>query len=230
MGTNNRSLYLKMAVVAMAILLMGSLWLSGRAASEPVNLVVTPIGPKEGEPVIATYNLNNPSSGPLLTNYEFYVNGELLAEGVTTIPAGSGETHQYVYEDGLKAGDSVNFAIRGWSELGTQEKVVSVPPYPPQALSSFVSFAAFSTSIMSSMSSTAYYNDVFSDIEANAGLIATVVLIVLLIFMEMSRHVVQGRSISVMGKLRVRFSALTWILFIVFAGIVYTNIIMVLTA
>jgi len=76
MEENKKSIHFKLALVFLGILLMGSFWLTMRATSNPVSMVVIPEVPREGEPILATFKLNNPSSQSLLTNYQFYANGE----------------------------------------------------------------------------------------------------------------------------------------------------------
>ena len=109
------------------------------------------------------------------------------------------------------------------------EKVLPSPPYPPQAWSSFVSFASFSTSVMSSMSTMAYYQSNFSnDMGLNLGILITIVLIALLIFLELTQPVIQGKTTAVLSRLRIRISTITWILCIIFTGILYTEVVMIL--
>ncbi|MFC1993906.1 hypothetical protein ACFLVI_01440 [Chloroflexota bacterium] len=225
-----KGLIIRMVVVSLAILLMGSFWLSNREASQPVSLVVTPMNPKEGSPITATFRLNNPSSAPLAAEYEFYADGELLIAGDTIITEGTGEAVQYVYINPLQIGEQINFLLRTHSELGDYEKVVSLPAYAPQVMSSFVSFAAASTTMMSSMSTMVYYNDVVGGgPAANVGLMVTLVLIGLLIFAEISLPVIQNKGGTVIGRLRAQFSIINWILFTIFIGILYTNIVMILS-
>ena len=69
-----------------------------------------------------------------------------------------------------------------------------------------------------------------SDMGINVGIIASVVLIVLLIFLEVSQPMFGGRTMATLGRLRVRFSTVTWILFIIFLGIVYTKIVMIVSS
>ena len=64
----------------------------------------------------------------------------------------------------------------------------------------------------------------------NVGILTSVVLVILLIFMELTRPVLAGRTVGVLGRLRLRFSTMTWMLFIIFMGIVYTMVVMMLTA
>ena len=62
---------LKIMIIWLAVLLMGSFWLTVRATSDPVNLAVVPEVPREGEPIIATFKLNNPASQTVCTEYQF---------------------------------------------------------------------------------------------------------------------------------------------------------------
>ncbi len=78
---NQRGIKLKIIIIWLAILLMGSFWLTARAGSDEVTLAVMPQVPREGEPIIATFKLNNPSSQAIETEYQFYTNGELMQEG-----------------------------------------------------------------------------------------------------------------------------------------------------
>lgn len=227
--SRERTTAFKLAIVCLTILLIGSFWLTTRVSSEPVSLVVVPEAPRQGEPILATVKLNNPSSEVLVTSYQFYANGELLKEGATTIAPTSSKTYQYAYTNPLKMGEQLNFMVRMQSELGNYERAVSSPPYPPQVWSSFISFASFSTTVMSSMSTMTYYRSTFgSDMGLNVGIIAALVLITLLIYLELTQPLLRQKTVAVLGKLRLRFSTVTWILFIIFMGIVYTKIVMVL--
>lgn len=219
----------KLAIVCLAILLMGTFWLTVQMTSDPVNLVVLPEAPRQGEPVLATFKLNNPSSQAVVTRYQFYANGELLKEGATTIASNSRKTYQYAYANPLRLGEQLNFMVSTQSELGNYERVISSPPYPPQVWSSFVSFASFSTSVMSSMSTMTYYQSTFgTNTGLNVGIIASIVVIILLIFIELTQPLLRQKTVAVLGRLRLRLSPVTWILFIIFMGIVYTKIVMIL--
>lgn len=226
---NQRGTKLKVIIIWLAILLMGSFWLTVRVGSDPVTLAVVPEVPREGEPIIATFKLNNPSSQPISTKYQFYANGKLMKQGATIIPPVSSKLYQYAYKNPLQLGEQVNFVVKTMSPLGSSEKAVSLPSYPPQIWSSFVSFASFSTSMMSFMSSMTYYQSSFgSSIAFNVGLLVTIVLIGLLIFLELTQPLLQEKTIAILGRLRLRFNTVTWILFIIFMGIVYTKVVMIL--
>ena len=152
-----------------------------------------------------------------------------MKEGTTTIPPGSSKLYQYANKNPLLLGERVSFVVKTMSPRGSHEKAVSLPSYPPQIWSSFVSFASFSTSVMSFMTSSTYYQSSFdTDMGFNVGILVTVVLIGLLIFLELTQPLLQERTVTILGRLRLRFNSVTWILFIVFMGIVYTKVVMIL--
>jgi hypothetical protein len=97
-------------------------------------------------------------------------------------------------------------------------------------MSSFVSFASFSTSAMGFMASSTYYESSFGSLDEglNVGLVISIVLIILLIFLELSEPLLEEGSHAVLRRLRIRYNTITGILFIIFMGIVYTKIVMVL--
>lgn len=226
-----RAIIFKIAVLSLGLLLLGSFWLSLTLASGPLNLVVRPAVPREGEPVLVTFKLNNPSPQVLLTDYQLFANGEPVLWGTTTLTPKSVKTYQYAYENPLRLGEQLNFLVKTQSVDGNFEKLVSLPPAPPQIWSSFISFASFSTSVMSSMSSIVYYQSAFGNgVGLNIGIIVSAILIALLIFMELSQPLLQNRPIAVLGRLRARFSTVTWILFIICMGIVYTTVVTILVA
>jgi len=226
-----RSIKLRIIIIWMAILLIGSFWLTMRTSSEPVNLAAVPEVPREGEPIIAIFKLNNPTSQPVSTKYQFYANGELMKQGTTTLPPGSSKLYKYAYKNPLELGEQLKFMVKTQSEQGNYEKVFSSPPYPPQIWSSFVSFASFSTTVMGSMSTMTYYQSTFGgDMGLNIGLLASAVLLGLLTFLELTRASLQQKTVAALGRLRLRFNTITWILFIIFMGMVYTKVVMILTA
>ena len=221
---------LKLILVWLAILLMGCFLLTTMTGSELVDIAVVPVVPRADEPIITTFKLNNPTSVPITTNYSFYANGELLQQGTSTLAPHSSKTYQYVYKNPLELGEQVNFAVKAESQGQTCEKIVSLPSYPPQIMSSFVSFASFSTSVMGFMASSTYYESSFGspDEGLNVGLVISIVLIILLIFLELSEPLLEEGIYAVLRRLRMRYSTMTAILFIIFMGIVYTKIVMIL--
>ena len=228
---NQRGIKFKIIIIWLAILLVGGFWLTGRASSDPVALAVVPQVPREGMPILATFKLNNPSPQAISTEYHFYANGELMKKGTAVIAPDSSKLYQYAYKNPLELGEQVNFMVETMSTLGSYEKVVSLPSYPPQIWSSFVSFASFSTSMMGFMSSMSYYQTTFGDdMGLNIGLLAIFVLAGLLIFLELTQPSLRKKTITVLGRLNLKLSLVTWILFIIFLGITYTKVVMVLAS
>lgn len=228
--SRDRGLRFKIVIVWLAILLLSSFWLTVKGSSDPVSMAIIPQVPRQGEPVIVILKLNNPSREVIVTSYQFYANGELLREGTTSIIPGFGKTYKYVFENPVPLGEALNFAVRIHSEQGHYEQTISTPPYPPQIWSSFVSFASFSTSVMGFLSTMSYYQSAFgSGVGFNVGIIFAVILIALLIFLELSQPLLEEKTILVLGNLRLRFNTITWLLLIIFLGIVYTKLVMILT-
>jgi hypothetical protein len=225
----NQGLIIKTAIVWLCIFLLIGFLVAARAASDTVTLSVIPEVPKTGEPVVATFNLNNPDDEPVTTSYELYVNGSLLQSGSTTIAPQSSSRYQYAYNNSLERGEQANFVLKTSSANGEIDKIVSLPAYPPQLMSSFVSFAAFSTSVMSSMISMEYFNDTFGAASGlNTGIIIAIVLIVLLPFLELTQAVTAGNKTTTMVSYRASFANVASILFIIFVGMVFTRVVMII--
>jgi len=230
MRKDEKGIHFKLVIICLLIVIACGFWLSVRENLQPVNITVMPVVPREGEPVLVTFRLTNPSSRALLTYYKLYVNGELLTEGETTIPPASSETHQYAYGNPLSLGTQLNFAVSSGSEGLEYEKVVSLPSYSPQILSSFISFASMSQSMMGFMSTMSYYQSSFGgNVGLSVGIILAMVLTALLVFMELTHPVVEGKELARLGTLRIKFSTVTWILLIIFLGMLYTRMMIIIT-
>jgi hypothetical protein len=82
---------------------------------------------------------------------------------------------------------------------------------------------------MTSMTTMAYYDQSFvSGSALNIGVIFSIVLIALLIYLELTEPSLQNKSFKVLGNLRIRFARLTGILFIIFVGMVFTQIALII--
>ena len=85
--------------------------------------------------------------------------------------------------------------------------------------------------MMGFMSSMTYYQSSFdSNMGFNVGVLVIIVLIGLLIFVELTQPVLRERTIAVLGRLRLRFNTVVWILFIIFMSMVYTRVAMMLAS
>lgn len=215
------------------ILILLSFAASLNERDENIGIQVAPEVLREREPAIVTFYINNPSEKTSENDYSLYANGELLMNGRTRLSPGTGRQFQYIYNNPLKLGEQVTFTARVKNGKDIDEHSVSIPSVPPQVWSSFVSFASFSTSVISSssaissmsMSSLDYYDKSFGTNKAlNAGLIFSIVLILLLIYIELSEPLLAQKEMRIIGNLRVRFSRLSTVLFIIFVGMVFTQI------
>ncbi len=225
----NTGLILKIAIVWLSIFLLAGFLIATRSAASAITMSVIPEVPKTGEPIVATFNINNPTDEPSTTSYRLYVNGKLVESGTATIAPHTSTKYQYASRNSLQRGEQVNFVLKTNSDNGNIDKIVSLPAYPPQLMSSFVSFAAFSTSVMSSMVSMQYFNDAFGTTSGiNTGIIVAMVLIALLIFLELTQAVTTGNKTITLGNYRTSFSTMRTILFIIFIGMVFTKVVMVL--
>ncbi len=235
--TKQRGLLYKTLMLWFVILILASFAASLQARHDTVGIQVTPEVLREGEPVFVTFFINNPSDKATETDYTLYASGEAVMSGRTELSPGAGKQFQYVYSNPLKLGEQVTFSAKAQSGDKVSINSLSIPSVTPQVWSSFVSFASFSTSVLSSssaissmsMSSMAYYDNSFGTNRAlNAGLIFSIVLIILLIYMELSEPLLAERNIRVIGNLRIRFSRLSSVLFIIFIGMVFTQIALII--
>ena len=189
---------------------------------------VLPQVPKEGEPIVATFKINNPADAPSTTDYQLFVNGRLVTSGHVTVPSRTAVKYQYACANTLERGEQVNFVLKTRSDSGNLDKIVSLPPYPSQLMSSFVSFAAFSTSVMSSMLSMEYFSTTFGTTSGlNTGIIIGIVLIALLLFLELTQAVTTGKRTAILGSYRIGLGNISNILFIILLGMIFTKVVMI---
>jgi hypothetical protein len=220
---------LKTGITWLCTLLLAGFLIAAGSSASPVTMSILPEVPKTGEPVVATFNLSNPSDEPLVNDYQLHINGQLAESGTVTIAPGTSTKYQYAYRNPLARGEQINFFLKTSSDHGEIDRIVSLPAYPPQLMSSFVSFAAFSTSVMSSMISAEYFDNTFGATGGvNAGVIVAIALISLLIFLELTQVVFISRKTAVMGRYRVGFSTVSAILFLIFIGMVFTKVALIL--
>lgn len=218
-------LKLKTLVVWLAIMLVASFAFSANSLKDPVNMGVMPEVPKQGEPLIVSFALNNPGLTEETYAYELYVNGKMVMSGESAISPLGSEQHRYAYKNPLELGEQTNFLLMVKTPSGVIQKAISTPAYAPQIWTSFVSFASFSTSVMSSMGTMAYYDGAFSTKGMNIGLVFVLVLIPLLVFSVLAEPY---SSKNIFGRLKSRFGRLSTVLFVIFMGMVLTRMVMII--
>ena len=226
-----KGLVLKTGITWLSIFLLAGFLISMKSNAAPIAMSIIPEVPRTGEPIVATFNLSNPTDEPTTTGYQLFINGKLAESGSTIIAPHTGSRHQYAYTNSLQRGEQVNFVLKTDSESGSSVRAISLPAYPPQLMSSFVSFAAFSTSVMSAMLSMEYFTSSFGSTGMlNTGVIVSIILIALLIFLELSQTIILNRGITILGHYRVSLGSMATILFIIFVGMIFTRVILVLAA
>ena len=224
-----QGLAVKTGITWLCIFLLVSFFVAMKSNADPVTMSIIPEVPKTGEPIVATFTLSNSTGEPLTTSYQLYLNGKLVESGSVAIAPQTSSKHQYAYANPLERGEQVNFVLKTSSDGGDFIKAVSLPAYPPQLMSSFVSFAAFSTSVMSSMISAEYFTNTFGTTAGlNTGIIISIILIALLIFLELTQAITTSGGFTILGRYRVGLGNMTTILFIIFVGMIFTRVVMVL--
>jgi hypothetical protein len=234
-----QKLHFRVVILCLIVLFLSGIYLSQHARADHISITVEPSVPKEGVPIVVRLSLNNPLQQNDLMDYALYGNDKLLSHGSTLLPPESTKQVVYVYPESPKQGERITFHVKTRSDLGNHEKTVNMPSYPPQVWSGFVSFAGFSVSLMGGsigllgesqgflIPTIEFYSSNFiEDDNLNVGLIFSLVLIVLLVFLELSEPI-ETKGFRIMG-LRIRFSKISLILFIAFTGMVVTKIVMIL--
>lgn len=233
---NNQSqIIISLFLFVILIFALGT-FLSHNNDKGEVDFNIYPNVPKEGVPIIIKASITNNGFNGEDYSYKLYANNQLLTKGDISLWPGSSYEVTKVYPEMPSTGERINFLIEVDSKKGIESKSLSIPAYPPQVWSSFVSFASFSTSLMGSMSSSMgmsissmqFYNTSFmSTTSPNVGLIFSIVLIGLLIFLELTEPI-KLKALNLLG-LRLRFSKLSALLFIVFIGMVFTKVVLIVT-
>ncbi len=214
-----------LAVVVSAIFAYGM-----HSASDVVTVSVIPHAPRKGEPVILTVNLNNPGATAAPISYEIFVNHARVQGGSVVLNPLASRKYSYLYLSDLELGEQAIFTVRASTPESEVEEVVTVPSYAPQVWTSFIAFASFSTTMMGSMASMIYYNDSFVQNQAlQVGMVMALVLLLLLLFREVTMPAVQGVSGGAVVSLRVKFGMVVCLLLIIFLGMIFTRVVMILS-
>ena len=115
-----------LVVIWLAILVVGgyhAVNLATMPGPEMVELKAE--APGKGEPVTATFWLNNPTEEELTINYSFYVNGELWQNGTSRIQPHVSKKFQYVKQYN-EPGEQFNFSVRAESGAEVCERSAEV--------------------------------------------------------------------------------------------------------
>src|SRR5659263_56316 len=87
----------KTLILWFIILILASFAASLQTKYDIVGIQVAPEVLREGEPVVVTFFINNPSEKAAGTDYTLYANGNVLMSGRTELSPRTGKQFQYVY-------------------------------------------------------------------------------------------------------------------------------------
>ena len=191
-----------------------------------------PVFPRCGEPVQITVRLINPGPEPRLLDVRVYVDGLIVAEWLANIDGGSAKEYRVVGPSRFGVGGSVRVYVEASDvESGAvYSRSAMVPPFPPEVFTSFISFASFSSTLMGYMTTLSYYTTTVAAVTpaegVNVGLVLSLTLIGLLVFMELTDPA-YGKMGERITHLRRNFTREALILLIVFLAMVATKIIFI---
>ncbi|MEM2868752.1 MAG: hypothetical protein QXR84_09780 [Candidatus Bathyarchaeia archaeon] len=223
--------YVYRIVVLWALVLSLILFYQG-VGGNVIGIDYFPSFPRLGEPVQITVRLVNSDPEPRLMSVRVYVDGLAVADWLAYIDGGSVKEYRVVGPSRFDVGGS----IRVYAEAldvksgAVYSRSAMVPPFPPEAFTSFISFASFSSTLMGYMTTLSYYTTTMAAITpaegVNAGLILSLTLIGLLVFMELTDPA-YGKMGERITHLRRNFTREAIILLIVFLAMVATKIIFI---
>jgi len=232
----------KILIILFATLVVTVFLSSFGRLSDPVQLNVYPMVPREGEPLSISFAIRNFDLKANQYSYMLYIDGAKVLAGSVLMPPLSEKSYSHSYLNQIELGKATNFFLKVDSPTDTYSESLTAPMYQPYTLTSFVSFATFATSMasstmasttttttMASMTSTAYYTAAFGakrSTHFNVGVIFSIVLIALLMHIEVTEPFSGSEHFS--GRIRGRFNRLVAVLFIIFISMVFTQILVII--
>jgi len=200
---------------------------AGRAGQNTPRLTCLPIVPREGQPLILRLTLRNIGLHDEDYTFAIHVNGEVVAEGRALIPAQSSKDISYVSPVDIPVGQSLRIYAEAQGSGSTEryEEHVQIPPCPPEIWSSFSSFSSFATSF-SFYTSFAVEGLILGPL--NVGAVLTMALLGVLVFLQVSDPSWRTLGLKTLS-LRTRYGWLAVVLLAIFAAMVFTRIILIIT-
>lgn len=196
---------------------------------------------KEGEPLVITITLNNIQSKSQKFRLNLYVNNEQVASINTQLEPADTQILTYTCPS-PKIGQVLRIYVEAIN-LETGEKhreYLNIPQVPPELLMGFSAFSSFASSLTSTTSTTSiatitYYlntmglaaQDTPIQPAINTGIIISITLIFLLIFIELTDPA-YGKIGQKIAALRGRYTILSTALLLIFSGIVLTKVVMII--
>lgn len=195
-----------------------------------INVNYFPAFPHNGEPIQVSIRVSNREPEPKVFALKVYVDGSLVADWLADVDAGAIREYHIVKLSSFHIGDSVRVYIDAIDVESGKVYYCSamVPPFPPETFSSFISFASFSTTLMGYMTTLSYYTTTVTPSDGvNAGLVISLTLIGLLVFVELTDPT-YGKIGERIRYLRRNFTREAIILLIIFLAMVTTKIIFII--
>ena len=242
MKTGGRALALAYVFLFLVIILFNSF----DQTSDVLNLSHFPSIPRENEPFTIRAMIKNTAVEPRKYSLTMYIDGDAVMASESTFDPLSTQSSTLTLES-----PPLGSALRIYAEaidLETGDKYTQsllMPQSPPEAWMSFASFSSLTSLLLSSSSSSSssmsssftisYYKNTIGLSEStvrwsiNIGLIASITLVALLVFIELTNPGFSDLGPRLKG-LRARYSLLTANLLLVFIGLVLTRIVIIIAA
>ncbi|MCX8162388.1 MAG: hypothetical protein N3E44_05295 [Candidatus Bathyarchaeota archaeon] len=196
----------------------------------PIGISYYPAFPRYDEPVQVTVRLSNIYPEARVFVSGIYLDGCMVAEWVVEVDGGSVREYRILTPGNLGVGGSLKIYVEAFDPRFSERYSASVmiPPFPPEAFSSFVSFAGFSSTLIGYMATLSYYTNTMMPVDGvDVGLTLSLTLIGLLVFLELTDPV-YGRICERIDYLRRNFVKEAIVLLAVFLAMVATKIIFIL--
>ena len=220
------------AIATAALLLTVLLAVSAGVTGNVLTIDYLPAFPIHGEPVVAIITLRDVHPEPHRFELSVYTDGVKTMDSVIEVSQGSPKEYKIVANVGDLIGTSWRiYANASDLDAGVRyERSAMIPPYPPEIFSSFVSFASFSSTMMGYMTTLTYYMQTVTpaDSSSNIGLAIALSLIALLVFIELSDPAYGGVGDKLL-ELRRRYGGEAAALFVIFALIVFTKVVFIIS-
>ncbi|MEM2251525.1 MAG: hypothetical protein QXE73_00045 [Candidatus Bathyarchaeia archaeon] len=195
-----------------------------------ISISYFPAFPRSGEPFQVTIKLINPDQEAKIFALKIYMNGLAIADWFTRVEGSSIKEYSIADLGSFNVGESIRIHVDVNDIKSGKLYSCSqmIPPFPPEAFTSFISFASFSSTLMGYITTLSYYTTTITPSEGiNAGLILSLTLISLLIFIELTDPA-YGRIGDRIKHLRRNFTREAIILLSIFLAMVATKIVFII--
>ncbi len=230
-------------IAFLAVLLANSL----QAQSGVISLHYFPAVAKAGEPVVVTLSITDPDTVSHDYRVTMFVGSSEVLSSVSQVAPSSLQLFQYT-----RVAPPTGSALRVYGEVKNLDngveysETILIPPSPPELWLSFASFSSFATTFASTASggqsgarALDYYVSAVGGTSSlvqsaptlapiNVGILSTIILVCILFFLDMSDPTYGGVGAR-LSLFRRRYALLASALLLMFLGVVYTWIVVLLS-